>query len=343
MSSVSAADGRPLITFALISYRDETFIREAIEAAFSQSYQPLEIILSNDCSPDGTFEIMKSMAAGYHGPHTLILNRNEKNLGTGGHINKVMELSHGELIVIAAGDDVSLPERTRRLYDVYRSTKGRAKSLNSGSIVIDEEGRTRYVFRDHGAEERYKLEHMDSSHYILTGSTHAWRREVFDTFGPLLTPLNCEDMVIPFRSALLGEIVYVDEPLVKYRRHGKNIWPKDVLALEKFYAFQAVAICRNWLKDMETFARIRPEEQGRVAALQARTREQLDVAEEKASLYNRSWIQRAAFLLAQPVTRATLKRRLQYIALFLMPLLYRIYHYIKDRLRAKKIAKSRGK
>ncbi len=327
------ADVRPLITFALISYRDERYIREAVEGAFGQTYQPLEVILSNDCSPDNTFGIMRAMAAEYRGPHRIVLNRNAENLGTAGHINRIMELSRGELIVIAAGDDVSLPDRTLHLYKAYRASNGRAKSLNSASVVIDEEGRTRYVFREHQPEERYRLERMDSFRYILTGCTHAWSREVFDTFGPLQTPLSCEDMVIPFRSALLGEIVYVDEPLVKYRQHNGNLWPKDVLALEKFFAVQSVAICRNWLRDLDTFLRMRPGDQGRIAAIQARTREQLAQAEEKAYLYTCSWLRRAAYLFTTPVTRPAFKTRIRYLVLFLAPPVYRICDTVRKQIR----------
>ena len=70
---------RPLITFALFAYNQERFIREAVAGAFSQTYSPLEIILSDDCSSDRTFEIIQEMTAGYEGPHKVILNRNEKN------------------------------------------------------------------------------------------------------------------------------------------------------------------------------------------------------------------------------------------------------------------------
>ena len=54
---------QPLVSFILLGYNQEKFIREAISAAFSQIYSPLEIILSDDCSlVDDTFEIMKEMA-----------------------------------------------------------------------------------------------------------------------------------------------------------------------------------------------------------------------------------------------------------------------------------------
>jgi glycosyltransferase involved in cell wall biosynthesis len=88
----------PLVSFVLIAYNQEQFIAEAIQGAFAQTYSPLEIILSDDCSRDGTFRIMEEMANAYHGPHTVILNRNPKNLGIGGHVNRVMELAQGEWI-----------------------------------------------------------------------------------------------------------------------------------------------------------------------------------------------------------------------------------------------------
>ena len=52
---------RPLVTFALFAYNQEQHIREAVDGAFSQTYEPLEIILSDDCSTDRTFEIMQEI------------------------------------------------------------------------------------------------------------------------------------------------------------------------------------------------------------------------------------------------------------------------------------------
>ena len=75
---------RPLITFALFAYNQEAYVREAIEGAFAQTYEPLEIILSDDCSTDRTFEIMQEMAAAYRGPHRVRVNLNPVNLGVGG-------------------------------------------------------------------------------------------------------------------------------------------------------------------------------------------------------------------------------------------------------------------
>ena len=70
---------RPLVTFALLSYNQETYVREAIESAFVQTYEPMEIILSDDCSSDQTFKIMKDMARNYCGPKKIIVSQTENS------------------------------------------------------------------------------------------------------------------------------------------------------------------------------------------------------------------------------------------------------------------------
>ncbi len=76
---------KPLVTFTLFAYNHEKYIREkAVEGALAQTYTPLEIILSDDCSTDRTFEIIQEIAKSYTGKHQLVINRNKKNLGLAG-------------------------------------------------------------------------------------------------------------------------------------------------------------------------------------------------------------------------------------------------------------------
>ena len=68
---------RPLVTLALFAYNQEDYVDEAIMAAFAQTYQPLEIILSDDYSSDRTFEVMQEMAREYQGPHEVFVQCND--------------------------------------------------------------------------------------------------------------------------------------------------------------------------------------------------------------------------------------------------------------------------
>jgi glycosyltransferase involved in cell wall biosynthesis len=211
----------PRMTFALMGYNIEAFIEEAISGALSQTYEPTEIILSDDCSADATYRIMEEMAAGYRGPHKVVLNRNPCNVGVGGHINRIMELCTGEVVVIAAGDDVSLPNRVEKICEAYLESQRQALSLCSSCVLIDEAGaELRHI---PVMEDETTLESMIANGSYVYGCTHAWHRSVFDMFGPLPLEIGQEDEVIPFRSLLLGKISRIGDTLVRYRMHANNL------------------------------------------------------------------------------------------------------------------------
>ncbi|MBK9785786.1 MAG: glycosyltransferase family 2 protein [Betaproteobacteria bacterium] len=110
---------RPLVTFALFAYNQEKYIREAVVGALQQDYSPIEIIISDDCSTDKTFEIIQELSEEYEGCAKIILNRNKKNVGLIGHINKVMDIASGELVIVAAKDDISLSDRVSKNVKFY--------------------------------------------------------------------------------------------------------------------------------------------------------------------------------------------------------------------------------
>lgn len=208
----------PLVTLALFAFNQEAYIRDAVRSALAQSYSPLQIIFSDDASADATFAIIEAEAAAYNGPHRIVLNRNAKNLGIGGHINRMMELAEGELIVAAAGDDLSLPDRVSRLVEAWGGAGFQADSLHSSVFRITPEGEDYDLFS-------LKHRHVTSprefiKRNVIVGASHAWTKRVFDKFGMLNPKIICEDRVIGFRSSLCGGIQYIDQPLVKYRLGG---------------------------------------------------------------------------------------------------------------------------
>jgi glycosyltransferase involved in cell wall biosynthesis len=258
-SETTTIQEKPLITFALFAYNQERFIREAVEGALSQTYSPLEIILSDDCSSDGTFEIMHNLAAGYYGQqqNKIILNQNETNLGIGAHINRVMELANGELIVVAAGDDISLPHRTAEIYKSWINSDKKAFSLYSEFEMIDACGNViNGHIKNQFPQERPLLFFSKTLTSSVSGCTHAWHRKVFDFFGPLPN-IICEDLAIPPRSMLLGRIVCIENSLVKYRIHENNIWAssknnkftvKESINKEVCYLRDKIKICDDVIR-----------------------------------------------------------------------------------------------
>ena len=98
---------RPLISCLLVTYNQEQWVEEALQSILAQTYSPLEIVVSDDASTDGTYPLLQRLIDAYDGPHRVVLRRNAVRRNVVGHLAEAMPSTTGELIVVAAGDDVS--------------------------------------------------------------------------------------------------------------------------------------------------------------------------------------------------------------------------------------------
>ena len=221
----TAASDRPLVTFALFAYNQEDYVREAIEGAFAQTYEPLEIILSDDCSADRTFEIMQEMAAEYRGPHRVRVRQNSFNVGTALHVQLAFNDSQGVLFVVAAGDDISAPSRVSTLVSVWDDAGRPSGAIHSGREV-GRVGRSQALERlpaKRSGDLRNPLAEYAQGRWLPAAApTCAYTRDVFERFGPLLGGSIIEDAPLLLRAVLIGELLSDDRPLVFQRMHENN-------------------------------------------------------------------------------------------------------------------------
>lgn len=210
---------KPLVTFTVTAYNQENFLTEAINGAFRQTYSPLEIILSDDCSNDRSFQIMKKLAREYNGPHEIILNKNATNLGIAAHTNKLVEMANGEIIVFADGDDISYPNRTQRSIDILE------KFNDCNYLNFDYDKSVNFDCSKHKKciVEKFDLNNFDLLENFPVGGATTIRKSIYKLFGPL--ELNCpvQDSPIQLRYLLAGPIFKCYEPQIFYRIHDNNL------------------------------------------------------------------------------------------------------------------------
>lgn len=229
----------------------ERFVSEAIESALAQDYHPFEVIVCDDCSTDGSYQMMCAAANRYRGSHIIRIVRNEQNVGVTGSVNRMMNIAGGELIIASAGDDISLHHRVSNLFHAWDSSGRKATSLHSRVSHIDEDGHEieRPTWGLGGPPtDAVQIQPATPSSYVQTlkpgvfGCAAAWTPSIFRTFGDLPAGMIFEDNLIALRSIILGHILFVDTPLVKYRLHGNN----------NFNASHEVAQTRAAIRDHES-------------------------------------------------------------------------------------------
>ena len=219
---------KPPITFAIIAYNQEKFIREAVDGAFSQTYSPLEIILSDDFSKDNTFEIIKAMASAYQGPHKIVLNQNEENLGLSGHVNKVIAMSSSDLIVLAAGDDISMPDRTKISWELLEKNKD-SSCLSFSAIAFNNEHNKRapQVQKEYSCS-KYTIDELMKNCDFHINASRTIRKSVIERFGSLMPDTPSEDSPMLLRFLLTSAVLESKSPQLFHRVHGNNLYDSEI-------------------------------------------------------------------------------------------------------------------
>lgn len=93
-----------MVSVAVVTYKHEAYIREALDSILMQQVTfPYEIVVGDDCSPDGTPEILKEYAARYPGRFVLLLRK--KNLGATANSYDIKCHCRGRYIAQLEGDD----------------------------------------------------------------------------------------------------------------------------------------------------------------------------------------------------------------------------------------------
>lgn len=207
------------LSLVVMAYRQEAFIADTVAAAFAQDHPDLEIVLTDDCSPDDTFRIMSDMAAAYTGPHRIVLNRNPQNLGLIGHVNRLFDLATSDWLIYNAGDDISEPRRARVIAEAIarddpRYVYSNVTDLDASGVALD---RQRHRTRPETLLQKSLPDLAKAISHAL-GASSAWHRDLFARFGPITETELFEDRILMFRARLLGSATYLEDRLLRYRR-----------------------------------------------------------------------------------------------------------------------------
>lgn len=210
----------PLASFVVLTYNQASFVRASVESVLNQNYTPLEIIISDDSSTDGTHEIAAEIVKNYKGPHSVIVRRTKQNLGITKHLQEAWSLTKGELILIGGGDDESLPERTRLTVEKWLEKNKFPDLVLANLIDMDQSGECHGVIELDNVEKYKKIEQWVESPPYIIGASCAWSRRLIKKYPTLPEGLMHEDQLGIVRAILEQGGVNINLPLVKYRRGG---------------------------------------------------------------------------------------------------------------------------
>jgi glycosyltransferase involved in cell wall biosynthesis len=215
----------PLVTVLVPSYNHEKYVVECLESIRNLSYKRLELIVSDDCSRDGTFALAKQWAQENIGrfERTLVV-RQDKNVGIVGNLQFLFDNAQGEYISYIASDDMFVKSAIICRLEILQKNRnidavfGNAQLISGSGEVLREQFIPRWITRE--LSSRKLLVSSLLLNWCSPGPVMMLRREAVlenGSLGILPTDLHGEDKYIYIRLAARGKLQFIDAVVAKYR------------------------------------------------------------------------------------------------------------------------------
>lgn len=216
----------PAVSILIAVYQpDFVWLRELLVSILRQRFQDFEVLLMDDGSGQAVFWKTCELAKEVFGTkYKVKLLQSVDNEGSDRTFEKLAGVAAGKYLAFCDQDDIWEPDKLELLVKTLRKTS--AKLVYSDMSVIDANGKKIYKsLRRMRRCLRFASGGGLTARYIMDNCTAACSmlvcREMVQRAMPFYKGAFC-DQWIAACSAAYGKIVFVDKPLVRYRRHGKN-------------------------------------------------------------------------------------------------------------------------
>jgi len=203
------------VSIALATYNGESYLHDQLQSYLEQYRQPDEIVVCDDCSNDGTLEILEAFRAS--APFMIRIFQNPCNIGYTKNFEKAMSLCTGDIIFFSDQDDIWLPNKIRAIEKLFESYGDKSLIVHDGAIVdaaTNSTGLTKLgQIRSGGLSD-------DS---FVTGTLSALKRDILGYVLPFPKGITGgHDGWVHAIGRMLNRRLVVDDVLQKLRRHSLN-------------------------------------------------------------------------------------------------------------------------
>jgi len=202
---------RPAVSVVIAAYNEETVIARTIRAVLANAYEPLEIIVIDDGSHDGT---ANEVRANFGEAVTLL---EQANGGKASALNLGIAVAKGEIIIALDADTVFARDTIEKLVRHFRdpivgAVAGNVKVGNRMNPLTHWQS-IEYVTSQNLDRRAYAI---INSVTVVPGAVGAWRREAILQAGGYTTDTMAEDMDLTWRIRRIGWRIETESSAIGY-------------------------------------------------------------------------------------------------------------------------------
>lgn len=203
-----------MISVCMATYNGEEYLPTQMDTILRELGPDDEVVVQDDSSSDGTVAYIRSL-----GDPRIRLEINPHNLGVIGTFERALKRARGEVIFLADQDDIWLEGKVRDVMAEFQRPGVMAVVTDAEIIDADEKvvvPSYHYAFGNRAGVWK----NVWRNSYL--GCCLAFRREVLQPGLNIPREVRTHDGWLGLVSNMIGEVVFLDRVLLKYRRHGGN-------------------------------------------------------------------------------------------------------------------------
>lgn len=216
------------ISVVMTTYNGEKYLTEQLDSIRNQTVAPSEVIICDDCSTDGTWEILVKYKAKYKLDCWHIF-QNKKNIGWKINFYNALNRSTGDIIFLADQDDVWVECKIERCFAVMKNnTDIELLTTNYDYLVNGKVKKSRHktkLITKCAFDERF-------FHNQKPGAVYAFRRILLDETLPYWDKNMPHDSQLWLIALARGTSYVYNRSLILYRRHENTATGRESFGIE---------------------------------------------------------------------------------------------------------------
>ncbi|MEH0153796.1 glycosyltransferase family A protein [Limibacter armeniacum] len=226
----------PTVTVVCLSYQHREFVEEALNSVFTQTYQPIELIVVDDASTDRSQERIREVLKDKPAVRFIA---NQVNQGNCKAFNSALSYASGKYIIDLAADDVMYPDRIEQQVQLFESLSEEYAVVFSDTHFINEAGdRIGETFYKRNREGVLEEKVPSGNIYtrllqnppMISPPTQMFRTAVLKAIGGYDASLSYEDYDFWVRTGKYYKYAFLDSVTTAKRElpysHGKAFYNK---------------------------------------------------------------------------------------------------------------------
>lgn len=221
------------VAILMATYNGEQFIEKQIESILEQSYENFTLYIRDDGSTDSTLDIVER----FKQKDKRIVLIEHRDDTPGAYVNFLCLLNYikfsesYDFYFLADQDDIWKKDKIKKMISSFKTRREPCLIYSNMSIIDQNDQVLREAYHVENELSRFNKDFLFFNYNsFVWGCTVCFNRALFD----LLPVLDIEsdykylknfshDKYLAEVAAQFGNIIYIDEPLIEYRRHEKNV------------------------------------------------------------------------------------------------------------------------